>query len=121
MFLNPRCPRKSTCVFGCTAFNKVNPDIHLYVRGKENYLRRGVSLLHDFVNAAAAAPNPIRVVIESFDGGDYGEGYLDLHFGDRLHLLRFPEGVDPEGWCYGMRLNDTVSGWFPPTFVRVPA
>ena len=54
------------------------------------------------------------VALASFDGGQYGEGYITLHPGEAISAAVPP--CEPEGWAFGAVANGSC-GWFPPTYV----
>ena len=54
-----------------------------------------------------------------FDARAYGPEYMSLTAGERVFFLKPPEGVDAEGWEYGLCPDGWRKGWFPPLYVTV--
>ena len=54
-----------------------------------------------------------------FDARAYGPEYMSLTAGERVFFLKSPEGVDAEGWMYGLCPDGWRKGWFPPLYVAV--
>ena len=68
---------------------------------------------------ARPCPKPARA-IATFDGTEYGSGYLSFTLGAELILLPSPLGVDSESWMYAQD-KDGSRGWVPPGWSVEPA
>ena len=72
------------------------------------------------------AVNSTHVVIRRFDPKDFGDGYIQLRFGDFIIVEEKPED-EGQGWAFGMNIRNLCEtgttfqeyeqGWFPPLFV----
>ena len=61
-----------------------------------------------------AQPRAAGRALASFNGYQWGAGYLTLHEGAAITSV--PPPCEPDGWSFGA-LADGRRGWFPPTFV----
>ena len=59
------------------------------------------------------------LAMHSFNAQGYGLEYLSLTAGERVFILEHPEGVDSQGWEYGLCPDGWRKGWFPPLYVAI--
>ena len=112
----------------------------MWVRGSAHFLASAKVLLRCYIATTAARmpaltkkptvlqklapgrrehPSASRgVAMRSFSGHEYGDEYLTFKAGDVVDLLPAPAGVEAEGWAYGVLVNASCEGWFPPTYVK---
>ena len=119
-------PSKSRCQIGCTDYAGVNPDVHMYVRGKQSFIHNAHSMLCRYIATLQVGvlrelgeplDRTLHTVRADFNGVRYGTEYLVVKQRDTVVIWLPPELSDDEGWAYVLHTQSGLLGWLPAAYI----